>query len=59
MFRSTKLGNFDVVYDPDNIEQILAGQLTTRQNRLYFDTWTSFPSRSARKNPTPRCAIRK
>ena len=53
MFRSTKLGNFDLVYDPDNIEQILAGQLTTRQDRLYFDTWTSFPARSARKNPTP------
>ena len=54
MFRSTKLGNFDLVYDPDNIEQILAGQLTTRQDRLYFDTWTSFPSRSSRKNPTPK-----
>src|SRR3954454_3196503 len=52
MFRSSKLGNFDLVYDPDNIEQILAGQLTTRQDRLYFDTWTSFPSRSSRKNPT-------
>ena len=53
MFRSTKLGNFDLVYDPDNIEQIMAGQLTTRENRLFFDTWTSFPARSSRKNPTP------
>ncbi|MCX6629784.1 MAG: M1 family aminopeptidase [Candidatus Solibacter sp.] len=52
MFRSTKLGNFDLVYDPDNIEQIMAGQLSTRENRLYFDTWTSFPARSSRKNPT-------
>ena len=56
MFSSTKLGNFDLVYDPDNIEQILAGQLATRQDRLYFDTWTSFPSRSSRKNPTPKVA---
>jgi Peptidase family M1 domain len=53
MFRSTKLANFDLVYDPDNIEQIMAGQLTTRENRLFFDTWTSFPARSSRKNPTP------
>jgi hypothetical protein len=51
MFQSSKIGNFDVVYDPDNIEQILVGQLTTRENRLYFDTWTSFPARSSRKNP--------
>jgi hypothetical protein len=54
MFRSTKLNNFDLVYDPENVEQILAGQLTTRQDRLYFDTWTSFPARSSRKNPAPK-----
>ena len=53
MFGSKKLGNFDLVYDPDNIEQIISGQLTTRENRLFFDTWTSFPARSSRKNPTP------
>jgi hypothetical protein len=54
LFRSTKLGNFDLVYDPDNIEQIVAGQLTTRDNRLFFDTWTSFPGRSSRRNPVPQ-----
>ena len=54
MFRSTRLGNFDLVYDPDNIEQILAGQLTTRDNRLFYDTWTSFPARSSRQKPTPQ-----
>ena len=53
MFRGTNLGTFDLVYDRDNIEQILAGQLTTRNDRLFFDTWTSFPARSARQNPTP------
>ncbi len=53
MFRSTKRGNFDLVYDPDSIEQIMAGQLSTRENRLFFDIWTSFPARSSRKNPTP------
>ena len=54
LFRSTSLGNFDVVYDPGSMEQILAGQLTTRNNRLYFDTWTSFPARSSRRNPAPQ-----
>ena len=53
LFSSTKLGNFDIVYDPDNAEQILAGQINNRENRLYFDTWTSFPSRSSRKDPKP------
>jgi len=53
MFRSTKLGNFDLVYDPDSIEQIMAGQVTTREDRLFFDTWTSFPARTSRQNPTP------
>jgi hypothetical protein len=53
MFRGATLGTFDLVYDPDNIEQIMAGQLTTRNDRLFFDTWTSFPARSARQNPTP------
>ena len=53
MFRSTNLGTFDLIYDPDNIEQIMAGQLSTRYNRLFFDIWTSFPARSARQHPTP------
>jgi hypothetical protein len=59
MFRSTKQGNFDLVYDPGSIEQIMAGQLATRDNRLYFDTWTSFPARSSRQNPTPRTTARR
>jgi len=53
VFRSTRLGTFDMIYDPENIEQIMAGHLTTRENRLYFDTWTSFPARSSRKDPRP------
>jgi hypothetical protein len=53
MFRGVNLGTFDLVYDPDSMEQILAGQSNTRNNRLYFDTWTSFPARSARLNPKP------
>ena len=42
------LGNFDILYDPSNHEQIFAGKLTYRDNRTYFDDWTSFPSRSVR-----------
>ena len=51
---SPKLGNFDVLYDPKNVEQVMAGQVATRGNRTYFDTWMNFPSQSARKNPAPR-----
>jgi Peptidase family M1 domain len=54
--QGSNLGNFDVVYDSDAPEQILAGALATRENRLYFDTWTSFPARSARKNPAGAAA---
>jgi len=53
LFSGRKLGNFDVVYDPASAEQILAGQVATRDDRLYFDTWTSFRSRATRKDPAP------
>ena len=53
-FQGIKLGNFDVVFDPNGPEQILVGQLTTRDNRLYFDTWTSFAARSSRLHPAAR-----
>ncbi|HTP89855.1 MAG TPA: M1 family aminopeptidase [Bryobacteraceae bacterium] len=51
MLTGAKLGNFDIVYEPSSLEQIFAGQLVARENRLYFDTWTSFAARSSRKNP--------
>jgi len=28
--------------------------VASRDNRLYFDTWTNFPAKSTRKNPAPR-----
>ncbi len=43
-----KLGNFDLVFEPRSIEQVVAGQLVTRDNRAFFDVWTSFPARSWR-----------
>ena len=53
IFSSPKLGNFDVVYDPDNPDQVAAGQLVERNNRAFFDLWTHFPSRSARGGASP------
>src|SRR5215472_535753 len=53
MLDGAKLGNFDLIFEPGNPEQILAGQLVARENRLYFDTWTSFAARSLRRSPAP------
>lgn len=53
IFRSSKLGTFDVIYDPENPDQIAAGQLTERDNRTFFDVWMHFPSRSARNGKGP------
>ena len=42
------LGNFDMVYDPEARDQILAGQLAYRDSRQYFDVWTTFQARNFR-----------
>ncbi|HYO82298.1 MAG TPA: M1 family aminopeptidase, partial [Bryobacteraceae bacterium] len=42
------VGNFDVIYDPRTRDTIAAGQLVFRDNRQYFDVWTSFPARRFR-----------
>ena len=44
-----KLGNFDVIYEPRSSEQILAGQLNSRNNQTFFDVWTSFAAAPYRK----------
>jgi hypothetical protein len=53
MISGSRFGNFDVVYEPTSSEQIFAGQLVARENRVFFDTWTSFAARSSRRNPRP------
>ncbi len=56
IIQGRKLGNFDLGYDGRGYEQLNAGQLSTRDGKAYFDTWTSFPSRSHRtalQPPTP------
>lgn len=45
-----RLGNFDVYLDPEARDSIYVGQLKYRDNRAYYDTWTSFPARSFREN---------
>ncbi len=47
-----QLGNFDLLYDPNSREQIYVGKLEYRDNRTYFNTWTSFASRSIRNGGT-------
>ncbi|MCX6619932.1 MAG: M1 family aminopeptidase [Acidobacteria bacterium] len=43
-----RYGNFDLIYDPTAAEQITIGQVTFRQERAYFDTWSGFQARSFR-----------
>ncbi|MEI9971836.1 MAG: M1 family aminopeptidase [Ignavibacteriota bacterium] len=54
LFENAKYGNFDVIFDPNAQEQIAAGRVVQRDNKTYFDTWTSFPARSARLHPSAR-----
>lgn len=43
-----KLGNFDVYLDANAIEHVFLGQIKYRDNRAFYDYWTSFPARSYR-----------
>lgn len=54
LFENSKYGNFDVVFDPNGQEQIVAGRVGQHDNQSYFDTWTSFAVRSARSHPLAR-----
>jgi len=47
---STRLGNFDIVHDPSNHEQILVGQVSSSAARPSFDTWCAFESRAVRQS---------
>ncbi|HSW48941.1 MAG TPA: M1 family aminopeptidase [Bryobacteraceae bacterium] len=43
-----RLGNFDLMYDPQRSEQIAIGRVALRGSTSYFDIWTSFEARSFR-----------
>ena len=51
------LGNFDIGYDPLASEQITVGATAYRENRTFFDTWTSFAARPGTTPPVPQIAI--
>src|SRR5215469_6709166 len=55
-FQDAKIGDFDIFYDPDNPDQIAAGQYATRNNRNSFDLWTHFAARSSRTGAPPPLA---
>ncbi len=48
----TAHGNFDVIYDPQARDQIVAGQIAYRDNRSFYNIWTSFPTRRVRNDPS-------
>jgi Peptidase family M1 domain len=52
----TQLGIFDVYFDPRALEQITVAQERLNGNTAFYDTWTSFPMRSARDSTQPRPA---
>ncbi len=52
-----KLGNFDLVYDPQSPEQITVGATTYRDKQTFFDTWTSFAARPGSQPPLPRIVV--
>ena len=56
LMQGRKLGNFEVVYDPTDPDQIAAGQVVQRNGRSFFDIWSHFPSRSARSGKPPQRA---
>lgn len=57
-----KYGNLDFVYDARQRDQITIGQVVYREDRRFFDIWTSFESRSFRtgrkQTPPPGFTIR-
>lgn len=56
LYSSPRLGNFDISFDPLSDEQIVAGQVTSRNNLAYFDIWTSFAAKSFRTGAAPAAA---
>jgi hypothetical protein len=47
IFSGSKVGNFDVMYDPRAVEQVNVGQVVSREGRTFFDIWTSFAARNS------------
>jgi hypothetical protein len=52
IFAGVNMGNFDIVVDPRALESVVLGQVNSRENRVFFDVWTSFEPRR-RSGPPP------
>ncbi len=53
LIQGKKLGNFDVIYDPRAYEQVAAGQVLIKDGKTYWETWTSFATKSDRGPALP------
>lgn len=53
VFGGKTLGNFDLVLDPRQRRQLLLGQITSRQERAFYDIWTHFTAASHRQGRPP------
>lgn len=49
VLQGSRLGTFDIMFDPLSEDEIVAGQLSQRNGVLGYDIWTSFPSRESRE----------
>lgn len=45
-FTGSKLGNFDMLYDPMTPEETVLGQVTSKGGSAAFDVWASFQTRA-------------
>ena len=53
LIQGNRLGNFDLIADPRNYEQINGGQITIKNGRTFWDTWTSFATKARRGTAPP------
>lgn len=54
----TRLGNFDVIYDPQSQDQVSVGQLQYLNERSYYNIWANFPARKYRRGDAAPPPIR-
>lgn len=52
----TRLGSFDVIFDPQGYDQITVGQLVTKDEQVYYDVWSAFQARAFRQGRRTRRA---
>ncbi|MBA3974126.1 MAG: hypothetical protein C0504_07920 [Candidatus Solibacter sp.] len=53
----TALGNFDLLFDPANKEQIVVGQVTSSPQGAGFNVWASFETRASRRRQSAPGAV--